>query len=257
MRLQTTLILAAATAGLAHATVFDATFPSYIGGSYSSNNGGGVINSVKTQYATGGQILRFEANMGNVPGTSLKTDAFTLAISDGPNPKGTPGQLALFYFDGTNAAAPALTVYGYNGANSASSYRDGDANGVNDGGDFIISSKTDSSFIRNIFVRNEGGNRVLGFDIDASVINSHVPAFGNPSDWEGARMGQQFGIWFHPRANTVASYDGAGHLTNFASGCEGWLDGANITTEVVPEPAALLALGVGGLCVFLRRRNAS
>ncbi|MBL8048819.1 MAG: PEP-CTERM sorting domain-containing protein [Chthonomonas sp.] len=254
MRFQSVLFIATVAAVAANASVYEAKYPGYTGGSYGISNGGGEIKSVLTQYASVGKVLYFETKLGNVPGTSQKSDAFTLAISKGPNPKGTPDELALFYFDGTNLNAPKLTVYAYNGQNSASSYRDGNGDGVNDGGDLVASSLVDSSFIKDIFIRNEGGDRVMGFKLDVNGINAHVPAFGNPAEWEGAQFANKFGIWFHPRAGTTAAYNSQGKLTNFSSACEGWLDGSNITTQVVPEPVSAAVLAVGGALLVLRRR---
>lgn len=252
MKLSITLLLLPAAA-IASASVFEAHYPGFSGGSVGFNNAGGRILAISSKYSDTAQEWTFEARLGFAPGSTRKTDAFTLAINDGPNPNGLPGQLGYFYFDGRSSSSPALTAYVYNGRDTDSSYRDANGDGVTDGGDFIASSQVTPNFIRDIFVRDEGNERVMGFKVNVAGVNAHLPAFPNPAGYKETKMGNLFGIWFHPRSGSSFTYGSDGKISSFGSQFMGWCDGANIQTVVTPEPASLAALVLGGL-VILRRK---
>ncbi|MCE9559109.1 MAG: hypothetical protein K8R88_09175 [Armatimonadetes bacterium] len=251
------LIFSAVAASMvfaAQASIYGMDFPSGVtDGTYGTSNGGGEIKRFRTTFNQEAKELWVEGIFGNVPGTTRKTDAFTIALSPGPNPKGHPGELALYYFDGNAAGGPALTVYAYNGQNSATSYFDGNGSGAPP--DKIKSSKTDSSFVQQLYMNTTAsGDRVLGFKVKTNAIDGHSPALGVPGDWTGSQYGQHLGIWMHQRAGTTSSYGSDGFLTSFSSQCEGWFDGANISTRLVPEPASLLTIALGMGVFGLRAR---
>jgi hypothetical protein len=242
---------------IASATVYDATYPGYTGGGVGVNNAAGVISLVKAQYDNVNQTLYYEARFSGVPGAPhLKTDAFTLAISPGPNPKGHSSELALLYFDATGSS-PALTAYAYNGRNDFTSWNDGNGDGHPGDAQKIQSSKTDSSWIHSLTNSTaSNGDTILGFKISTAAINAYLPAFPPTNEWTGVAFGPKFGVWFHPRAGASTSYGQDGFLTSWNAQKSGWFDGADINTSVVPEPVsiAVLAAGLGLMAVRGRRK---
>lgn len=230
------------------------------------SHAGGTINWIETEFDTGSDVWSWTVNLGG-PGSSKQTTGFTLAMSDGPNPKGH-GELALLYFDATRTFdatpgdSPILTAYGYNGKNNATSYRDGSKVTGIQAPDRIGSSLTAgaSSWLYDLSAVEEAdGSRTFGFTLDATFIRAHTPLYGGSEPWQGVGMGPKMGAWFHTFANLGTSYDGD-WLSGWArpNGSEGYLDVANLqTTSPVPEPATLTLLGLGsiGLMGFRRRRN--
>lgn len=219
------------------------------------NPAGGDVKSATATYDNVSQDFMFETRIGNAPGTHKKPNGFWMAMSDGPNPKGVAGELAIFYFDATGSQ-PVLTAYGYNGANGNNSFRDG--NGLvagNQTPDKIATSKVNpASWINNLRVSNNAdGTRTFKMDIKGSVINSYTPRNGNPADWKGVKFENNFGIWFHPTLDSCFTYGHDGYLTNYTFGRQGWLDLEN--QEAVPEPASMTALALG-LAAIARRKRA-
>ncbi len=193
------------------------------------------------------------------------TQGLTLAVSDGPNPKGHPGQLGLLYIDATNTASPVVTAYAYNGQDTYLSYVDGNGNaGGNQTPDRIVSSEITPGFLLSASVVDTATTRTINFSIDASGINSHAPLYPHATDaWEGVRFDDKLGIWFHAFRNLTTAYGDSGaaqgFLTNWyrPDGKEGYFDGANLTTTVkVPTPGsgALALLGAAGLAGRRRKR---
>ena len=166
-------------------------------------------------------VINFFEYSGRLP------EGFTFVLYNGPNPKGEPGELAIFYFDGTNQADPKLTVYGYNGQSGnlgRRSYIDGD--GLGGAPDKILSSVADSSWINELVIRDEvDGSRSLIFDIDATAIVTHNPLYNPPGvTWFGTGFDEMASMWFHPMADITAAYDVNGWLTNFEWCHKGWYD---------------------------------
>ncbi len=81
----------------------------------------GHINSVSTSFNSANNQLSYYANIGGAG--SPQANGFWLAMSPGPNPKQQAGEIAIFYFDASQAGTPKLTVYGYNGVNGDNSWR--------------------------------------------------------------------------------------------------------------------------------------
>lgn len=216
------------------------------------NNGAGEILAVDASFDTGTNRLQWYATFGEVirQRAGKTTDAFTLAISPGANPKGHAGELALLYFDASGPDA-VLTAYAYNGHNSISSYRDGSPESGEQTPDRIASSLLDQAWINDLSVTDHGdGTRTLGFDIDAGVLNAHNPLYPGPegpSEWTGAAFGEAVGVWFHPFSGFMSHYTD-GFLSSAGACRQGWLDGSNFGTTSVPIPAAL-PLGVAGFAL--------
>lgn len=242
-------------AGLASAAVAGPTYKFHgtqSNGMFTSvggvNNNAGTILEVASTWNTTTQRLTFDLV------TDGGTDGFWLALSPGDNPKGHAGELALIYFDRgqDRGGVPSMSVYAYNGVNGSNSWQNP--------GDFIVSTEDGSGWDANLTQGNDlDGNRFMSFDVDASVIQSHTPAFPGSSPWTGVEFGERAGIWMHTVENPVnggVNYDSTGQLTRFSYGRQGWWDGAGISTQVViplPTTAALGLAGVG-LVGFRRRR---
>ncbi|MDX9912692.1 MAG: hypothetical protein RBS39_12755 [Phycisphaerales bacterium] len=213
---------------------------------------GGTFESVRSTYNTINGLLTWEATFSN-----QVTQGFTLAINDGPNPKGIAGELALVYFDGRNTASPTISIYGYNGENTQTSYRDGSPAGGTQAPDRIMTTlvaggpRYSPGIIANPVV-DAGGKRTLSFSIDTTDLNNHMPLYPSmPNEWTGMQYGDEIGVWFHPVRNLSASYSD-GFLSNWG-GTQGWLDGEHFTTTPAPGATGLLAMG--GLVATRRRRR--
>ena len=212
------------------------------------SNAAGTILEVGATWRAGSQRLSFNLK------TDGTTDGFWLALSPGPNPKGTPGELALLYFDrGEASGNTSLAVYSYNGVNGSNSW--------NTPGDFIVSTEDGSGWDANLSAFDDfDGNRHLSFEIDASIIQAHVPnPPGNNSDWTGVSFGPQVGIWMHTvytdGVRDISSFDANGRLTSFSFFRNGYWDGEGLQAVVVPLPTAA-GLGLAGVGLLgLRRRR--
>lgn len=99
------------------------------------------------------------------------------------------------------------------------------------------------------------GTSALSFSLDATEINSRTDI---DEDWKGVTFGEQVGIWFHAGHNTKVGYSEEGEVTSFRSSAA-WYDTNAMDTEAVPEPTALLGLGLigGAFAVSRRRQNGS
>lgn len=186
-------------------------------------------------------------------------NAFWLAVSSGPNPKGIAGELAMFYFDGTGSGAPKVTAYGYNGENGFTSYMDGSPAAGTQAPVKIASSLVNPNFVKSSNYTatdpGAGGYTTMGFTIDTTVIDN----FNGGSNWAGMDFSNNIGIWYHPVTGANTSYGSDGYLTNFSFSANGWVDLENAKTSngsaPVPEPASLAAIGLGLVGLVKRKRK--
>lgn len=248
--------LAVSCAGAANATVYGWDFSPTLS---QHNPNAGTIQNVQSTFDSATKRLTFNATFAPVPGgSSLVTNGFWLVLNDGPNPKGHAGELAIMYFDASSFAAPKLTVYNYNGVNGPNSWADGNGSGPGTPpGDFIQSSTSESSWILSAKDVVIGGQtrRQMSFDIDATDIVNHTPLYPGSSPWFGTGFDDKLGVWFHPVRSLSASYAADGRFNSVQFGQDGWLDGENFKTTVIPAPGSAALLGLGGLALARRRRS--
>ncbi|MEL6363265.1 MAG: PEP-CTERM sorting domain-containing protein [Pseudomonadota bacterium] len=241
MRLLTSAIAAAAMMGaapaFATAYTWNVTNP---GGSSAA----GDITEFTTTYDTV-EELSFEFSVNNLTG-----DVAWLALSDGPNPKGEAGQLALLYIDITGGDVYA---YNYSGQNNGNSWQSP--------GDFI------TSWADVLTVSTNGSETTVSFtDLDVSLVQSHTPTPDDTAgDWTGVAFDDKVGIWFHiAESGGTFETDGT-QITGFNPDDQSWYDTANKSTSIsagkpvepVSEPGmiGLFGLGLLGLGFAARRRG--
>lgn len=257
-----------ASAGLvsmSYADVFSYNYVKGAPGAPSQNSDAGSIEAFTTTFDTNTKSLTFSAVFGPKPGNTaagLITKGFWLALDAGPDPKGHPGEMALFYFDAKNLSSPLLSIYAYNGVNGPNSWQDGNpsVNG-NQPGDLIKGAFNTSSYLSPLVASDSstpaGPRRTLGFSLNASSIISHTPLYPDPVDpWFGTGFNSKLGIWFHPVTEFNATYsESTGAITSLGIGTQGWIDASNLTTNrEIPAPGAAGLLVLGGMTLARRRR---
>lgn len=250
--------LVAVLAASASATTwqFDLTPQNGGGPGYGYNAAGGSVKKISSTFNDVTERLTFEATFGNSAAGTLP-DGYWLVLNDGPNPKGTSDELAIFYFDTgvTNNGQAKLTAYGYNGQNGNSSYFDGSNASGTQAPDKIASSLTTNNFVNSLaVVNNANGTRTMKFDINAALVNNHDPKYGPANNWIGTGFDNKVGIWFHPVDGLDAQYGTDGFLKKFDFSKQGWVDGSNL--EAVPEPFTMGALGLMALAARRKKKNA-
>jgi|GEM_PF-1903532 len=202
------------------------------------SDAGGDIKNVETTFNEDTGEFTFELVIANPYGRI--TEGFTVALNNGPNPKGHGGELALFYFDASNGA-PVVSVYAYNGMNTQTSWKDGDAaSGIQSPDQIASSLAANSPFTSITATIDANGNHVYSFSMDATGVNNFNPSYGDASDWTGMAFDDALGIWLHPSADIVTSYDANGYLTQWDTCATGYYDTSNETTtkEVVCRECA-------------------
>jgi hypothetical protein len=162
----------------------------------------------------------------------VRTDTLTLAVNDGPNPKGQ-GDLALFYLDAVDVDAPILSVYAYNGENTSTSWHDGSSSsGTQDPDQLFTSLAGSQDWLQALDVWTDNSRIYWTFTVDAAMIQDHRAVHpGTSWDWFGAGFGPEIGVWYHVRAWTETSYDDHGWLTQYESDLQTWLDTSHEQAE--------------------------
>jgi len=239
-------------ASTSNAAIYQWDWVRGMSGDYGMNDTGGRFESVHSTFDTLSKELVWSVTFSNTI-----TQGFTLALNNGPNPKGHAGELALLYVDARNASDVRVTAYAYNGQNSSNSWRDG--NGVvsgNQRADIIKNDAQRSSWLMDSGVVDSGGKRTITIRFDASDLLNHNPMYPDAVDpWKGIGFGNGLGLWMHAFRTFAPTYDEKGEISNLQLGGEGWFDGKNFTTRVVPAPGAAAMLGVMGVAGLRRRRR--
>ncbi len=210
-------------------------------GSFGRNDNGGAFESISSTFHPATNRLTFEVVFSNTV-----TEGFTLAINNGSNPKGHANEMALFYFDAADQNDVNMTAYVYSGQNNANSYQT----------QALIEGLDDTGWINSLSASDNGGERTLAFDVDATGIID----YSNHADWTGAQFTDAFGIWLHPFRTFNVNYDTAegsnkGGINSFLRSGQGWFDGSDFGVTVIPLPtgAAMAGLGLAGLASRRRR----
>jgi hypothetical protein len=242
----------AALAGAAHADEFVWNWTPAQGGF--TNNAAGAFESISASFNTSNNRL-----VWNIVFSNQVTDGYTLALNNGPNPKGHAGELALIYFDYSTGSA-RLNAFAYNGVNSANSWQDGNGNAPGNQAADLIHGLSDTSWYSASVVDTADGKRRFNLSVDATTINNHNPLYPGPggaSEWSGIGFGSSLGLWLHTYDSLSTNYFANGALCQWNRGAEGWFDGSNFPTVLVPLPSAAWA-GMAGLAIaglVVRRRN--
>ncbi len=209
--------------------------PHYYYGTY-----GGEIISISTEFDSVSKRLKFVTVLGP---TSFGTpSSYKVVINNGPMPWSV-GNAAIIYFDGNDAANPTLTAYGYNAGHALYdvSWRDGDAVAVGDQAPDLICTSVNTTdcgnWVNNLSVTDVTGGRRFEFDIDATEIINHVPAYTVPgSSWYGTGFDQGIGLWFHPATNRQYTYASNGYISGVTSeGQVGYFDAQYLVANTRPE----------------------
>lgn len=204
-----------------------------------TNMNGGQMTSISAAFNSDTQRFSWSVTYAD-----QVTDGYTLAVNDGPNPKGVVGELGLLYFDATDTNDVKVSVFEYNGQNNSSSH--------SNPGNLIVSSMSDANFVVDASVVDSNGSRTFNLEIDTSVVNSFPSATLDP-EWHGIGFDDKIGVWFHSFRNLTTGYNN-GNLNSW-SGQQGWLDMSNQNATPVPLPTGgLLALSGLGLIAAGRRR---
>ena len=181
----------------------------------------GDIKNVETTFNSGTNDFTFDLTIDPI------SEGFTLAINNGPNPKGHGGEMALIYFD-ASGAQPVISVYAYNGMNTQTSWEDG---GLADGiqpTDAILNSIANADLFSNISVTiDAAGNKHFSFSMDADEIMNHNPLYGPDNEWSGVSFDDTIGMWLHPVRGLDTSYDNDGFLTQWSVEDQSYYDTSN------------------------------
>ena len=246
----TALIMSAA--GSASAAIYQWNWNRGDPGNYGLNDNGGRFESVAATFDTNTKRMNWSVTFSDAV-----TVGMYLAVNNGPNPKGHPGELALIYVDARDPGDVVLTAYGYNGQNSINSFNDGNGNvSGNQAPDVIKNVGERSSWVMNATRSDNAGKRTISFDIDATDINAHTPLYPDPNGdpWFGIGFMQKLGLWMHTFRQFDVSYGPAGEITNINRNGEGWFDGANFNTTLIPTPGAVVLAGLALIGTSRRRR---
>lgn len=251
-------VLSCAATGQAavHQWLFQANQP---GGNYSINNFGGAIQNIVSTFDTVSHELNF-----SVTYSDKITKGFWLALNDGPNPQGVPGELALIYLDAQrlfdsdpNTNQIFMTAYAYNGLNMGNSWKDGTPANGDQNPDLIKGANEMGSWVSSVQVQDTATKRTISFTIDATDIINHSPKYPNVNiPWHGIGYDEQLGIWMHSLRSLDLTYGpDRGPITAATFGDEGWLDGNDFTTLLIPNPGSASLLAVGALIAARRKRR--
>ena len=232
MRIKTAFALAALPALFAIAPASAATY-TFQGNNLPGNTRTGDHTNITATYNNNTNLFTWSSTFTENGSGTLAEGAW-LVVSDGENPKKHVDEYAILYLDGLTET---VSIYNYNGVNSANSYRR----------EQYLGSTA-------LNVIDTGNSKTFEFSLDATDINNNA-SFG--SEWQGIRFDNNIGIWFHGASNLTTQYRTDGSLEDFRPGVTGWYDVGNEMATAVPEPGTAVALGLVGLVAAAQRRKRS
>ena len=192
--------------------------------------GAGTITSTTSTFNTLTEELTFSSTIAKSGGITV--NGATIAVNNGPNPKGQ-GDLALMYFD-CNSGSPVITVVGYNGLNTLTSYYDGSSSAGTQAPDLIESSLLDASFVNSAACSMTSAGTTLSFSVDAAGIRDHSPRYSASTySWYGMGFEDRMGLWYHPIGNGSFTYS-SGWLSSLSAPYQSWIDTSNEATTSTP-----------------------
>jgi len=235
----------------------------------SQNSSAGKITNVSSTYNKDAQTLSFSTDLFQKDGRIA--DGFWVVLNTGPNPKGVKDELAIFYLDASSSydnsgaatgTGPIVTAYGYNGANSSSSF--------NDPGALLKSTQDGLAAGESTTASGDNSSRTLGFTLSVADINNSLltnAAYANAgksfdsNNWYGTGFGDGTneglaGVWLHTMTDTSVAYNSDNEITKLKFKKEGYYDANNVPTDVIPEPSSSMLLGLCGTLLILRRKRA-
>lgn len=184
----------------------------------------GKTTEIFTRYDTESELFEWSSTFTPNDKGVLPEGAW-LVVNDGPNPKGVSGELAIAYLD---ESANKVSLFEYNGLNKADSYLDP--------GNFLASTALNTT--------RTADSVTYDFSFDATEINS----LDLGPNWKGVQFDDEIGIWFHGVSGLETQYKPSMHeLVYFNYEKQSWYDVAHKDTEKIPEPSALLGLGLIGV----------
>jgi len=200
-------------------------------------NRAGKYSNIKATFDDQTDVLNWSSTFTRNSSGYLSDGAW-LVLSDGENPKNNIDEYAIMYMDAANAK---VSIYNYDGQNSANSYKYND---------FLGSTALN--------VIENGNNEVtFEFSLDATGINNST-SYG--ADWKGIAFDEEIGVWFHNTAGLHTSYGANGELLSFNSSRSGWYDTTKalpttVSAASVPEPGSVAALAVFGVAAATKLRK--
>lgn len=255
MRCVFALTVAAGLCGVASnsdASIYQWDWVRGMSGDYGLNDTGGRFESVHATFDSTSKELLWSVTFSNTI-----TQGFTLALNNGPNPKGHAGELALLYVDARAANNVRVTAYGYNGQNATNSWRDGNAAVSGDQKPDVIKNDAQrGTWLMDSGVVDVGGKRTISIRVDASDLVGHDPLYPDAVDpWKGIGFDTGLGLWMHAFRTFAPTYNNNGEISALQLGSEGWFDGKNFTTRTVPAPGAAALVGLAAVGGLRRRRR--
>ena len=204
----------------------------------------GQIRGIYTSYDAASETFTWRTTVAD-----HTTDAISVVVNGGGNPKGHVGELAQIFYDGDT-----VSVYAYNGKDVNNLYSFESGTGMWwQPADTIASSRDDDSFVISANKYSSGGDRIFELVLDVSGINDHNPQYGSSSDWDGIQYDDTVGIWlktYDQKKNVSYNHDGFLKCWDF---CQiGYFDTDGRPT--VPAPATAALAGAAGLFASRRRR---